>query len=87
MPPAGKLGDRDITALTEWVRLGAPWPEDSSESPATTSADEAKAQDGHWAWQPLVKPVPPTVEFGDWPLDSIDRFVLANLESRGLAPV
>ena len=25
MPPTGKLGNRDIEALTEWVRLGAPW--------------------------------------------------------------
>ena len=87
MPPAGKLGDREIAALTEWVRLGAPWPEDSTEASATASADEGKAKDGHWAWQPLANPVPPTVEQSDWPLGSIDRFVLAKLESRGLAPV
>src|SRR5262245_28396697 len=27
MPPAGKLPDREIAALTKWVELGAPWPE------------------------------------------------------------
>ncbi len=87
MPPAGKLGDREITALTEWVRLGAPWPKNSGETSATADADEVRAADGHWAWQPLASPVPPTVEHTDWPLGGIDRFVLAKLESRGLTPV
>ena len=26
MPPTGKLGNREIATLTEWVRMGAPWP-------------------------------------------------------------
>src|SRR5690606_41203330 len=26
MPPSGKLKDADIAVLTEWVRMGAPWP-------------------------------------------------------------
>src|SRR5205809_238522 len=26
MPPAGKLTERQITALEDWVRRGAPWP-------------------------------------------------------------
>jgi uncharacterized protein DUF1549/uncharacterized protein DUF1553/cytochrome c len=26
MPPSGKLKDHEIAALTEWVKLGAPWP-------------------------------------------------------------
>ena len=26
MPPNGKLKDEEIAALTEWVKMGAPWP-------------------------------------------------------------
>lgn len=26
MPPAGKLKGNEIAALTEWVKMGAPWP-------------------------------------------------------------
>ena len=28
MPPTGKLGDREIATLTEWIKLGAPMPKD-----------------------------------------------------------
>src|SRR5439155_24763331 len=34
MPPKGKLPDEAIAALTEWVKLGAPWPEDSRQQAA-----------------------------------------------------
>ena len=27
MPPSGKLQDQQIADLSEWVRMGAPWPE------------------------------------------------------------
>ena len=27
MPPRGKLDAAEIAALTDWVKLGAPWPE------------------------------------------------------------
>src|SRR5262249_34727106 len=27
MPPAGKLSDREISAVEKWIELGAPWPE------------------------------------------------------------
>ena len=84
MPPAGKLRDREIANLAEWVRLGAPWPQSDAESVA--SSEDASAN-GHWAWQPLAPPVRPQVSDSDWPLGNIDRFVLARLESHGLTPV
>ena len=27
MPPGGRLKEREVADLVEWVRLGAPWPE------------------------------------------------------------
>jgi hypothetical protein len=41
----------------------------------------------HWAFQPLPAQVPlPTVEDESWPKQTLDRFVLARLESEGLRP-
>jgi hypothetical protein len=39
----------------------------------------------HWAYRPLTKPEPPRVA-GDWARTPIDRFILAKLAERGLAP-
>ncbi|MBL7650010.1 MAG: DUF1553 domain-containing protein [Candidatus Hydrogenedentes bacterium] len=41
---------------------------------------------GHWAFTPPVKTAPPEVALGTWPRNDLDRFVLARLESKGLAP-
>jgi hypothetical protein len=40
----------------------------------------------HWAFQPLVDHRPPAVANQNWPINDIDRFVLARLESTGFAP-
>ena len=45
------------------------------------------AAESHWAYQPLAAQVLPKVEDESWPVDRIDRFVLAKLEEAGLEPV
>ena len=40
----------------------------------------------HWSFTPPQKPALPTVRQTDWPSHAIDHFVLAKLESAGLAP-
>ena len=40
----------------------------------------------HWAYRRPQRPEPPAVADRDWALGEIDRFVLARLESEGLAP-
>src|SRR6185437_15972788 len=82
MPPSGKLKDRQIAALAEWVRLGAPWPA----SPPPAHENLAEVQGRHWAFQPISRPAPPTVQNVAWEQTPIDRFVLAKLEAAGLAP-
>jgi Protein of unknown function (DUF1553)/Protein of unknown function (DUF1549)/Planctomycete cytochrome C/Concanavalin A-like lectin/glucanases superfamily len=39
-----------------------------------------------WSLQPPVKPKPPAVTNAAWEKNSIDRFILAALEAKGLAP-
>jgi len=41
----------------------------------------------HWAFRALAAVTPPAVKDGSWPHGDLDRFILARLESRGLAPL
>lgn len=41
----------------------------------------------HWAFRPLLRPVPPDVGDLAWPLNPIDRFLLARLDEEQLAPL
>ncbi len=87
MPPSGKLAEHEIQFLTEWVRLGAPWPGsgNSASSPATDAGPAQAAK--HWAWQPLSEPRAPRVTDTAWARGDIDRFVLADLEEHDVEPV
>src|SRR5580765_841916 len=40
-----------------------------------------------WSLRPVADPIPPTAKDLQWPLSPIDRFVLKELEARGLKPV
>ncbi len=42
--------------------------------------------EGHWAFQPVERAEPPTVQGSTWVRNEIDQFVLARLEAEGLAP-
>jgi mono/diheme cytochrome c family protein len=90
MPPKGKLPDREIRALTEWVKMGAPWPESVAKSESVAAVDPAKPrpdQRNHWAFRPVATPAVPEVKDVGWPRGPVDHFVLARLEARGLRPV
>ncbi len=47
---------------------------------------QGAAYSGHWAFQPPVSPVVPSVQDTAWPQNAIDHFVLARLESDGVLP-
>ena len=87
MPPGGRLPDAATTTLAEWIRMGAPWPEEHV--PAETEAggfDLAERKRSHWAWQPVQQASPPQVKKRQWPANPVDNFVLAKLEEHGLRP-
>ena len=46
-----------------------------------------EAQRRWWAYQPIRDRVPPEVRDASWPINEIDRFILAELEARGMQPV
>ncbi|MFN0166003.1 MAG: c-type cytochrome domain-containing protein, partial [Bryobacteraceae bacterium] len=81
MPPQGKLSAAEIAGLRQWIDDGAHWP---GATATTASKPDLKS---HWSFQPIRKPAVPAVRNAAWPITPIDRFVLAKLESEGLAPV
>jgi len=79
MPRSGPAGLFPASFIhVAWVCLlaAAAWaapPEVSSPAP-------------HWAFRPVADPPPPPVRDAAWPAGDLDRFVLAKLEEKGLAP-
>lgn len=47
---------------------------------------EGAEYEGHWSFEPIEIPGPPSVETAGWIQNPIDRFVLARLESQGIRP-
>src|SRR5690606_36008692 len=88
MPPAGKLPAGEIALLTDWVRRGAPWPDDPSEGEQTASMgfDVGRLKQEHWSWSPIVDHPPPKTGDVDWPLNDIDCFILDRLQQHQLTP-
>jgi mono/diheme cytochrome c family protein len=88
MPPTGKLKEREIAALVEWIRMGAPWPKEKAPAAGSRRSDfSITDEDRHyWAFQSVGHPQPPHVRRGEWVANPIDAFVLAGLEEKGLAP-
>ena len=46
MPPKGKLPRRQVEALTQWVKMGAPWP--GGDKPAAGAAEPALEHPSTW---------------------------------------
>ncbi|HVK15199.1 MAG TPA: PSD1 and planctomycete cytochrome C domain-containing protein, partial [Gemmataceae bacterium] len=84
MPPAGKLPEARIAAVTKWVADGAAWPDEKAA--ATRPAGITEADRRHWAFRPVADPPPPAVRDAAWPHTAVDRFVLARLEAAGIKP-
>ena len=89
MPPDKKLADADIATLTEWVKIGAPWPEGPGSNGPSLSKSRGKITDedrAYWAFQPVRKTAAPEIEKDGWSRGSIDHFVLAKMIPEGLQP-
>ena len=91
MPEGGqKLPADQIAAIARWIDLGAPYdkplvdhPRDPDSWVSTVVPDKARE---FWAFRPLGQPDVPQVRDEAWCRGPIDRFVLAQLEARGMRP-
>ena len=89
MPREGKpLSEQEVAVLRKWIKDGAAWPAAAVPSSLGKPRPQyEKLKREHWAWQPLTNPKLPAVRDTAWPRDSLDRFLLARLEAKGLTPV
>ena len=93
MPPEQPLPEAVINDFVKWVQRGAHDPRVPDARPDAKTVEAAKTADNEqevkpplWSLQPRTQPEVPDVKDRDWPLDPLDRFVLAKLESANLAP-
>lgn len=78
MPPEGdQLTSNEIAVLEQWIDQGAKWPD---------AAAGGGVRSDHWSYQPIARPQLPSVQNTPWLRNSIDAFILARLESEGIAP-
>jgi hypothetical protein len=87
MPPKGKLPTSSIADLTQWVKEGAVGPHgvESLRGKKSPGLDYESAL-SHWSYQPIRRPEIPAVRDRAWLRSPIDSFILAALETAGLAP-
>src|SRR5215217_1836107 len=80
MPPKARLSDGQIADLTQWVRLGAPWPAEAArptvapENAEGAGFDLAARKAAHWSWRAVKAAAPPAVKQAGWARGAIDAF-------------
>jgi hypothetical protein len=89
-------GQPDQSELVRRIHLtgGGVMPPTATQNPLTAAEKQLLSRwiaagavyQPHWAFVPPKQSPPPAVKMKSWPRNAIDRFVLARLESAGLAP-
>ncbi len=82
MPPKKTLPPQVVADLERWIESGAVWPK----TVGSAADPRAEAWKRHWAFQKIADPTLPEVKDRAWPRSSVDHFILAKLEEKGLAP-
>jgi hypothetical protein len=87
MPPKGKLPGAVVADFERWVRMGAPDPREAIPAavPGPSGVDFAAGR-RFWAFQRPRRHEAPGVGDAGWPIEPLDPFILAGLETRGLRP-
>lgn len=86
MPPKHKLSPEEVADLVAWVKMGAPDPRSETNAPVTGYGVDLEAGKKFWSFQPIKKSPLPSVKNKRWSRNDVDRFILAKLEEKQLAP-
>jgi len=89
MPPAPgePLTEDDISALSRWIKMGAPWPLGDMPAGPMLGDQEyiGKQAESHWAFQPVHKPELPQLPEQTKLNTPIDAFVVHQLNEKNLS--
>ena len=85
MPPKGKLAERDIATLTEWVKRGAFYPTGNKQAEKKQGINIEQGKK-FWSFQPLGNKAPEKSSQGSWAKKRIDSYLVAEMEKHGLKP-
>lgn len=86
MPPAGKMSADELALLSEWVKRGAPLPEDGSAATVRQGIDFTAGRK-FWSFQPLQPAPLPAVQNANQCASRSDFYLQSALEKRGLVTV
>jgi len=87
MPSKGEpLSSAQIDLLKRWIDAGADWPEAPSRVGARAEMIVTDEDRKHWSYLPLKSPPLPSVKRTASVRTPVDRFILARLEEKKLAP-
>lgn len=82
-----KLPAQAIAQIADWIDAGAPYAEPLAVKGKPKGHSVVRPEDRQfWSFQPLRAVSPPTVKDEGWCRTPVDRFILARLETAGLAP-
>lgn len=85
MPPEGdRLSRGEIELLRRWIDQEARWPESAIRLATGRELKISDEDRQHWSYRPLRSPAVPPVERTEAARTEIDRFILAELEPRGV---
>ena len=87
MPPKVKLPDTEIAILTQWVQLGAPWPNVGALKASRVPGKITEEDRQWWAFQPIKPVAPPDLLDPQAAIhNDIERFIRAKLIEKNLSP-
>ena len=85
MPPKGKLPAEVIADFEKWIAMGAPDPRKGGDTQEAKKVDIAKGKTW-WSFKPIASVQLPKVKQEAWVKTPLDRFILAKLEEKNIAP-
>lgn len=84
----GALSAAEIELLKHWIDAGAEWADSAGTTGAVARAEMIVTDEDrkYWSFLPLQSPTPPAVRNRRFVRTPVDRFILARLEEKKLAP-
>ncbi|MCA9122567.1 MAG: DUF1553 domain-containing protein [Planctomycetaceae bacterium] len=86
MPPDGRLPQRDVQVLRDWIARGAFDPRVGGPLPEAGDHQQYARLSDLWSLQPVGNVKPPAIADSTWIRNDIDRFIVAKLSENDVLP-